>query len=275
MSKQVALTEVDSALLGKQLGMNNQKEIDVARILSQGKHGGKTLISEEQNPATFTWALRNESNTDVKIGVVASMIRVLPSFAGGQTGLVYLGKVLGADYLLKDGQLISTAPVEEPEEGESGVADAAPVVTATSLDSGRYIDELLTYALSNPTRILSASMESRLLNGSPDTGNFTTSLKTVWMSPFHKSEDSYLPLRKFQSNRSNSPQFCDVNFKAEGFPVILSSEHSVVITVKAGTELTITGSVGMQFSTAQYLYRAVGGADSVIPSFSQVGNCNC
>lgn len=244
-----------AAKLGAQLGANASQKLDVNRLLSQGKNGGATFFTEENNAPSTTISIINPS--EIK---TANVLFMSPLTAQGL--ILILGskeKLLlkfGATHLAFD---IELNPVEDE-------------ISLECVDQGRTLSELIMYASLNPLRLLSMSLESQKIStGLPDTSNFSSNFKTLWWSPFHKTEEYFLTLRKFQNSGINAPQFLDVNFKKEGFPVLLSDQQFFVMTVKPGTSLIATFTTGYAFDEAQYLYRSIKAADEVVPSFSTVG----
>lgn len=215
--------------------------LDLSRVFSGGKDGAKTFLDEEANAIDVSIQINNASDTDVKIvfgGVNHSMY-------GSAAALV---TALGATAVADDGVVFSST-------GDC---------TITSLDSGRKVAHMMNYAGQNPFRLTRMALNSTLISdGSADTTNYSGSLKTVFASPWLSTlNEDYLQLRKFQNSRTVSPQYADINFLKERFKVALSSENFLIVTVKAGTKLTMTNGIGMQLSLAQYAHREMKKADS-------------
>lgn len=228
--------------VAQKLVQNASKEIDLGREFSQGPGAAKTFIDEERNAPSVSFSIANETAND-RVIVLGSINN---SIYGSDAELL---AAVDGNLLLDDGVL-------ETRGGHD--------VTATSNDPGRTIAQMLRYASNSPFRFTSVALRSSKTNGAVDDSNFTGKIKTVFVSPWQKPVDNFLNLRKFQSNRANSPQFADINFLEEGFNVILSPENFALITVKAGTVLDLTFSVGMQLSSAQRAYRAFKAADQVL-----------
>lgn len=246
-----------AAQLGAKLGAQSGKVLDTMRLLSQGKKGGKTFITEEQNAPTTTITITNDDKT----ATVQMDVLFIPPMLEGIMESIYGSK---ANVLAKFGATHYASDLEE-------AVDAAEQKIRCN-DQGRNLISLTMYAAFSPIRFLAMQMESRKIsNGLPDTGNFNTNFKTIWWSPFHVPQEEFLPLRKFQNSAINSPQYLDVNFKKEGFPVLLSVQHLFVMSVRPGSELVVTFTTGYAFDPAQYLYRSIKEADAVLPSFSNVG----
>lgn len=246
-----------AAQLGAKLGAQSGKVLDTMRLLSQGKKGGKTFITEEHNAPTTTITITNDDKT-----AAAPMdVLFIPKSFESMMELIYGSK---AAVLERFGATHYASDLE-------GASDTAEQKIRCN-DQGRNFLSLTMYATFSPIRFLAMQMESRKIsNGLPDTGNFNTNFKTIWWSPFHVPQEEFLPLRKFQNSRINSPQYLDVNFKKEGFPVLLSNQHVFVMSVRPGSELVVTFTTGYAFDAAQYLYRSIKEADAVLPSFSNVG----
>lgn len=248
-----------AAALGAQLGATAGAKLDTMRLLSQGKNGGATFFTEENGAPSTTISIFNR--TEKSIPIVANIL-FIPHLVAD-----LLENVLGS----KEALLAKFGATHLAFELEA-VADADGELSLSCNDQGRTLNELIGYANLNPLRFLSMQLESsRNENGLPDTTNFSSNFKTLWYSPFHKTEEEFLTLRKFQNSAINAPQFLDVNFKKEGFPVLLSTQNFFVMTVRPGTSLIATFNTGYAFDQAQYLYRAIKAADEVIPSFSSVG----
>lgn len=255
-----------AAQLGAKLGAQSGKVLDTMRLLSQGKKGGKTFITEEQNAPTTTITITNDDKAGGTAGgtavanAVANVLFINPVMAD------FLSDVYGskAAFLEKMGAThiayeLEAAPEESP-------------IRLRCNDQGRNLYSLLGYSFIAPIRFLSMQMESsRVSTGLPDSGNFSTNFKTVWWSPFHVPQEEFLPLRKFQNSAINSPQYLDVNFKKEGFPVLLGDQHFFVMSVRPGSQIVTTFTTGYAFDKSQYLYRSIKEADAVLPSFSNVG----
>lgn len=249
MARNIKLTPVatlPAMETAKQLVLNSSKEIDLNREFSSGLSGGpKTFISEHQNSISSSFSIDNSTAVDVTI---------------------VLGHLNNSQFD-DAGQLVAacdgTALADDGIVYSSGGKD----VTMTSNDPGRTIGQMLRYASNSPFRFTKLSLHSKLTSGTPDTSNYDASLKTVFVSPWQKPQDNYLNLRQFMTNIANSPQFADIDFLKEGFPMMLSSENFICIKVKAGTILNVTLGVGMQMSLAQKAYRAYKQADELLGAF--------
>lgn len=247
-----------AAQLGAKLGAQSGKVLDTMRLLSQGKKGGKTFITEEQNAPTTTITMINDDKHDA--ASVANILFINPVMAE------FLSDVYGSknEFLKKMGATHIAYELE-------AAPDESPLKIRCN-DQGRNLYSLLGYSFIAPIRFLSMQMESsRLQNGLPDSGNFSTNFKTIWWSPFHVPQEEFLPLRKFQNSAINSPQYLDVNFKKEAFPVLLGDQHFFVMSVRPGSQIVTTFTTGYAFDKSQYLYRSIKEADAVLPSFSNVG----
>lgn len=246
-----------AAQLGAKLGAQSGKVLDTMRLLSQGKKGGKTFITEEQNAPTTTITITNDNKA---AAIQMDVLFISEIFAN----------VMESIYGTKEAVLAKFGATHFAYDLE-GAGDIAEQKIRCN-DQGRNLISLLQYASFSPLRFLAMQMESRKIsNGLPDTGNFNTNFKTIWWSPFHVPQEEFLPLRKFQNSAINSPQYLDVNFKKEAFPVLLGDQHFFVMSVRPGSELVVTFTTGYAFDKSQYLYRSIKEADAVLPSFSNVG----
>lgn len=229
------------AEIARELATKAPREIDLQRDLSHGIGAAKTMIDEGRGAPSVSFSIKNETTEDVAI-----VIGKPEASDFGRTALLTL---LGAQTALNDG-VIYTAGGKD--------------VTVTSNDPGRNVASLMNYSGNTPFRFLSASLDSSKVAGGIDTSNYSSQIKSAWVSPFQKPKEIMLGLRQFQTNQSTAVQFVDINFVKVGFLAMLSKEHFLVITVKAGTELTATFLVGAQLSLAQRAYRAYNAADSVL-----------
>ncbi len=228
-----------------------------ARFFSFGKGGAKNFLGEPVNPVTVSFAIENQTaqNAPVIIGNVARSI--FPNETEAKTKL-------GAVAVLKDGVLFTDANGKE--------------VIATSHDSGRTLLGFMKYVGSTPTRIVRMHINSEKIDGTPDTTNLTSSIKTAWASPFESSiEEADLPLRKFQNANQNSPNLAEVDFQKEMFPVVLSNETFFVLNVKPNTRLNVTFTVGAQLSLAQKTWRQAKAVDRTFRHMliNEKPSCGC
>ncbi|MCH2226012.1 MAG: hypothetical protein MK066_14685, partial [Crocinitomicaceae bacterium] len=172
-------------------------------------------------------------------------------------------QAVGADVLLSDGKILTGA-----SDGEE--------VRVVSNDSNRNIDNAIRFMAVSPTKFTSLSMQSSLIDGTPESKNYTTQMKSVFVSPWQKSIDQYLNLRGTQNNQANSPQFAEIDFVAKGFQALISNENFLLFTVKKGTILDLTFSIGHSSSMAQEFYRASKGFDKLAKMLpSSVGHNQC
>lgn len=144
-------------------------------------------------------------------------------------------------------------------------AEAGKDLIITSQDSQRSIEHLLQYAFLNPTRITRFSMNSRTIAGERESGNYSTKMTTVFVSPFTTQPAKELPLRPLVAGGMNfNTDMLDVDFIKQRFPVILSSEHLFTFQINPNTEIDLTMFVGVQDSGAQRFWRDVKAADAVV-----------
>ncbi len=236
---------MNATLVAEKLVANRPKQIDLDRVFSHGPGGAKTMIDEGRNGDSLSLTIENSLDTKPQVVVAFGSLR-----NSQYADLASLLAAIGADCLIDDGEILK-------------VADHG-MVTVTSNDPGRKVGDVIRYAAVSPFRFTQASLESRLRDGSPDTSNYTTTMKSVWVSPFRKPTEDFLQLRQFQSNKSTSPQFADIDFLKENFKAMVSNEHFLVMIVKQNTALTMTLNVGAQHSSAQYAYRAFKAADETL-----------
>jgi len=230
--------------IAEALVRTKSKEIDLARKFSSGRGGAKTFIDEEVNAKTMSFAIKNTMPTDIRI-LIGSAANT--QFKAEQALL----DAVGADMMIADGSIAAGGAGEE--------------VVVTSNDSGRSLNEAIRFFSNSPTRMVSLDMQSSLeATGAPESKNYTSKIKSVFVSPWEKPIEDYLNLRKTQSNVASSPQFASVNFIKEGFKAIVSNENFLVVTVKSGTVLDFTFGVGMQYSKAQEFFRAIKSADTAL-----------
>ena len=235
----------------KKVAVDPKDPIDVKReFSSQG--GAKTFVDEENGARNISFEVENNTSDDAIIVFGNAQRSIYGSVAEALSAL----NVRNNGHFIADG-ILRTTP-----DGD---------LTAKSVDQGRSINEMITYTGNAPTRIVALSIQSALIDGSPDVTNLTGQIRQSWTSPFENTKDRYLPLRKYQNNQSNSPQFADVNFKNDGFEVIWSNEHFFMLTVKKGTRLNLTFSVGMQDSRPQRFHRAIRKADEVVRRIAKMG----
>lgn len=227
--------------VARQLATQAPKAIDLDRNFSHGIGAAKTFIEEGRGAPSISLSIENATVVDVSI-----LIGKPEASDFGRSALLSL---LGADTALNDGVIFT-----------SGAND----VTVTCNDPGRNVASLMNYSGNTPLRFLSASLDSSKVAGGIDTSNYSGQIKAAWVSPFQKPVEKMLGLRKFQTNQSTAVQFVDVNFVKEGFLAMLSKEHFLVLTVKAGTVLTATLTVGAQLSLPQRAYRAYNNADETL-----------
>lgn len=230
--------------VARELAVNAPKAIDLDRNFSHGIGAAKTFIEEGRGAPSISFAIANATAVDVKI--------IIGKPEASDFGRSALLSLLGADTALNDGVIFS-----------SGGND----VTVTCNDPGRNVASLMNYSGNTPFRFLSASLDSAKTDGSVDTSNYSVQLKSAWVSPFQKPVEKMLGLRQFQTNQSTAVQFVDVNFVKQGFLAMVSKEHFLVLTVKAGTVLTATLTVGAQLSLPQRAYRAYNNADETLNQY--------
>jgi len=217
------------------------KEMDLDRSFSHGIGAAKTFIEEGRGAPSISFSIANATTKDVAI-----LIGKPEASDFGRSALLTL---LGADTALSDGVIYT---------------DSGEDVTVTCNDPGRNVASLMNYSGNTPFRFLSASLDSTKIAGGIDTSNYSSQVKSAWVSPFQKPKEIMLGLRQFQTNQSTAVQFVDVNFVRQGFLAMVSKEHFLVITVKAGTVLTATMTIGAQLSLPQRAYRAYNEADKTL-----------
>lgn len=230
--------------VARELAAKAPKAIDLDRNFSHGIGAAKTFIDEGRGAPSISFSIKNETSEDVSI--------ILGKPEASDFGRSALLTLLGAQTALNDG-VIYTAGGND--------------VTVTCNDPGRNVASLMNYSGNTPFRFLSASLDSAKVGGGVDTSNYSSQIKSAWVSPFQKPKEIMLGLRQFQTNQSTAVQFVDVNFVKVGFLAMVSKEHFLVITVKAGTELTATMLVGAQLSLPQRAYRAFNAADATLKPF--------
>lgn len=233
--------------LAKDLVLNHGKEMDLERNYSHGKGGAKNFIAEQQGGKTVSFTISNaaaSTNVAVAIGSLSDSI-----YADNAEAIA----ALGVQCIIGDGTILT---VETDKN-----------IVGTSNDAGRTIAQLMKYIGRNATRITGVHLQSQTAAGAAETSNYNGSIAQVWTSPFDTPDKEYLPLRKFQSNRSNSPEFADIDFIKEGRTIIWSAEHFTVFTINAGTTMTFTFNIGMQDSAPQRLYRNAKKADRVLAPY--------
>lgn len=218
------------------------KEMDMDRMFSFGQQSNaKNFIGEGLGAPSLSFTISNETAKDVSIIIGHPTVNIY--------GLTKLKEVLGADTVLNDGVIYS---------------DGVENVTVTCNDPGRNVASLINYSSLTPLRFVAASFDSAKVDGGVDTLNYSGQIKSAWISPFQKPVENFLPLRKYNNNKSTSVQFVDINFISEGFMAMISSEHFLVLTVKAGTTLTQTWTIGAQLSLPQLAFRAYNKADGIL-----------
>lgn len=236
------------------------KAIDSLRLFSQGKGGGATMITEEINAPTTTVSFMNTTSQDANVIVCTPTTALLfESLYGGKWY-----ERFGATHVALEIEALPgvVSTMGAAEEGS---------VSLVCQDQGRTFAELLGYAALSPHRILSFSMESRkATDNTPDTTNYSANLKTIWWSPFHKPVEDFYTFRKRQNNGIFSAQYLDVNFKKEGFPVLITQTHMFIVTVRKQTEFIVTMSSGISFDPCQLLFRGITEADQETPTFSYI-----
>lgn len=218
------------------------KEMDFDRMMSFGQNSkAKNFIAEGIGSPSISFTIANETKKDVSIIIGHPTVNIY--------GLSKLLEVLGADAVLNDGVIYT---------------DGTDEVTVTCNDPGRNVASLINYSSLTPLRFTAVSFDSSKVGGGVDSLNYSGQIKSAWISPFAKPVEDFLPLRKYNNNKSTSVQFVDINFIQEGFLAMISSEHFLILTVKAGTTLTQTWSVGGQLSLPQLAYRKFNAADAIL-----------
>lgn len=218
------------------------KEMDFDRMMSFGQGSkAKNFIAEGLGAPSISFTIANETSKDVSIIIGHPTVNIY--------GLSKLKAVLGADAVLNDGVIYT---------------DGGDNVTVTCNDPGREVASLINYSSLTPLRFTSVSFDSSKVAGGVDTLNYSGQLKSAWITPFAKPTEDFHPFRKYNDNKSTSVQFVDINFIKEGFLAMISSEHFLILTVKAGTILTQTWSIGAQLSLPQLAYRKFKAADGIL-----------
>ena len=233
--------------LALDLAINKPKTMDIPRYLSQGKGGGKTFIDEERSKRKLNFSVSNTTANDLVVVMGSSQNSMFENDAAILTEF-------GADAMLTTGDII--------------FVDADHKLTVTSNDSNRDLDQWIRHVANNPTRMVRVAMSSSIAaTGAPETSNFTTDFQTSWVQPYHKSEDEYLSLREYQGQEANSPQFATVNFLKTKIRAVLSPEHFFMFTVKAGTTISHSWTIGIEDSRNQRFWRAVKNADTELATY--------
>ncbi len=231
----------------------NQKALDVvARNLSFGaKTDTKNLIDERDKAIKIAFKVANASASDAfvvlypLIDSTTAMRALNPSIYPSKATFV---SGVGGTPLI-DGTVITD-------------------VTCTSLDNAITMEQMMRYIAKNPTRLTGVKMKSKIISsGAKDSSNYDNKFKTIWMNAFDVNEVKDLSLAPLQIGMSNfNPDMLEVDFLKQGFPVVISDEHAFLFQVNAGTELTMTISVGAQDSKAQRFWRNIKKADEVLRS---------
>lgn len=254
----VAKSMKNAQMVGAVLAKTQPQTIDIAREFSQGPNGGKSFLSEGSANLTFGINISNPTDVDVKVAIGSATTNVIGLDTDG-----LLNKV-GATCLLASGIIFTKAVGGDDID-----------VTASILDSDKSLAEILAYMQKNPTRFLSAAFQSSLINGNPESSNYSGSVKMVYLTPWENTTPLNLNLSQFLKSDSAASQFMNVDFRAKQFPFIVSEAHVPVLTIKKGTQLNITFNVGVQDSRPQRFWRAVKQSDSLLAGSSIVGDCNC
>ncbi len=243
----------NAKLVGEVLAKTQPITIDLNRELSQGPNGGKSMLSEGQANLTFGVSIVNPTVVDIKVAI-GSLNNVLG------LGLDPLLQKVGATCLLASGDIFT---------------EGADTATASILDSDKDLDVILSYMQKNPTRMISAAFQSALINGTPESSNFSGSIKSVYLTPWENSTPQSLNLAQFLRRDSAASQFMNVDFRAKQFPLIVSEAHVPVFVIKAGTQLAITFNVGVQDSRPQRFWRAIKKSDALLAGGNITEDCSC
>lgn len=232
-----------------EIGVNGT---DVNRVLSYGRGGGKNMLDE--------MASKNNISFTVKNPTAIPAIFVIGGWGGIDEIFEQDTKELfGFTHVLQD-----ITP-----------ADPKTEISVIGGNPARSLERVQRSFTLEPTRIREVHFNSVRLDGSPDQTNYAGELKTLWNSPYENATENSLPLSKFLSPSSSSPQFAKIDFTAEQFPVILSHSNMLLFTVMPGTQLSVNMKVGAIHSLPQYLYRTVKASDSVIPKVFGAHGCDC
>ena len=231
-----------------------RKELDIDRKFSGGKGGAKTFLDEERKTQELSFSIENHQATAVSIAIGDYRAS---QFSHSKADF---NTALGVTAQIADGDIAVDA-----------VGNKVTVTSSTS----NSVTAAVNYMGKTPTRFTGLKMIStKLADGAPAPENYNGSLKFVFLSPWKKPTEDFLPLRNTQSNASVSPQFGEVNFIKEGKNALVSDENFMVVKVEAGTRLDLTFLVGMQYSKAQEFYRAVKMADETLASLKKgVSTC--
>ncbi len=225
---------------------DNGHKLDLNQEFSAGPGGGKTFIDEGSANITVAMKITNNMADPVKIALGANVSNI---HANNAATIAYLG----VDAILSEGNFV----------GDGGSPEK--FANCAMIDSDRSWDEISKYIEKTPTRILGIALQSsKVSDGSPDSSNYASPLKTAWVSPWQKSPNPSLNLAQYIDNKSNSPQFVNVDFRTKKFPVIVSDEQYLILTIKPGTALDLTLNIGHQASLPQRFYRAIKKADEVL-----------
>lgn len=241
---------------------SNATTIDAQRHYSMGPNGAKTLLDEKDKARQVSLTITNSDTADKAIVFGVPRHTIFTDVDGTPRMADFL-EAVGADFVLTDGIL------------EVGAGDAT-LLEAVSNDSGRTIAQLMEHAAHAPLRLTEMNLQSsNATDNTPDSTAFTTSLKTVWVSPFKKPVEDTFSLRKLQTNKSTATQFGHIDFIGQQFPVILSRENFLVMIVKAKTALSLTIGAGVEDSAPQRMYRAIQKSDSLVGKMRAGESCDC
>ena len=233
------------------------QKLDLNKGLSYGvNNSANNLIDERAKADKLVWEIANTTDKDVYI--------VISSLFTGATNLTTFANIAEMQAAVVPG---ADAAIVLPFANGRIAGDAVAGVTVSSKTPGRSINQLLRYIGRNSSRITKMRLKSVTTANAADLGNFDNEIKSMFFSPFSTPVENQLGLsRLVKTNNNFSPNILDVDFVAEAFPFILSSEHFNIMQVNAGTKLNITVEIGAQDSAPQRFWRTIKNADDILRS---------
>lgn len=241
-----------AAVVGEMLVKQHPKGVDIASRLSHGTGGGKTMIEEGKSNISLTFSVENTTPT-----TQAFVLGDLNGYYGG----TLLKEKLGASLTIADGLQIL------PLAGDGEHFDAK------LLDSDKDIDAVMAYVAENPTRVIKMNLQSHKIDGTADTSNFASGIKSFFLPPLQDRKVTHLDFNRFNKAENFSSQFLNIDFREMKFPMILGKLNKQVLTINSGTRLAITLTLGAQISDEQELYRIVNEYDSHVHPYTDKANC--
>lgn len=221
--------------------------------LSFGKGQNNMFDILSENSRKLTWEITNPHPDERRL-IISSQLNISVSGNGSTTEKLNSSDI--SHLSEKKVNIKSLGTFNTPK-----LIDTEPnlwYLGVESKDSRQTVTGFYDTITLNPTQITKLRMTStNISEGNPNPANYNYPVEHIWMSPYTLPKVTPFSLRVTQDNKINALQYAEVDFIANGFNALVSSEDLLVLTIAGGTKLNVEIFIGAEMSAAQQFYRLV------------------